>query len=768
MASADKQNALKDAMERAKQIAAKLQQQKQTVGGSGDAPAAPAQASSKPYVSGWDVPAAADDSRKRGFDGGASSEQPDMKKSVLSGFGILDPKALAQQAAANMLAKAGMGFEKMQETSIPNNLVGLVIGRGGEMINKLQSESGAKVQVAGDPGPGENAQERKITVSGNKEAVDKAIGLIEEIRRNRKIPERLMAGTKPGEFAIEMNIANGKIGLIIGKGGETIKSLQERSGCKMVLFQDGPYAQASEKPLRLSGEQSAVMYAKQLVSDLLTSKELEAATTSNYKEVKVPKECVGMIIGAKGANIQQIQADTGCKLQFKNEEGPQDNFKVASLTGTPQQLVEAEAKIMEIINNGAQRGGEPGRRTWNAPQANNNGRGGGPPNAYGGGAPGGGGGYGGGGGPGGGAPGGYGGGGGGRDNQLEMVMEVPANKCGMVIGRSGETIKQIHMESKAIIDVQRDADRSAPMRTIKLKGTQESINKAMEMIREKTGNPMLTARPAGPAGPGGPGGPGGPPPAWGGPPQQPQGWGAPQPPHQNTWGARPPPPQQPQYAGYPGTNTAYPGYANPYQQQPPRPAYPTHQTPQPPPPQPPQQQPPPPQEKPRKSRWDPSPDEGGSSKDASGRPPWEGQQATSQPQTTQYEYGYGQPAATTTPASTAATAAAGGQRDYSAEWAKYYEEQRRLAQQQPAAPAATPAPAATAGYGVGQYEGYQQYGQQQYAQSYAQQQQPQQAAYAQYPASAYGQPAAPAAQAPKKDVDDYQSKLQDFYKSISR
>ena len=46
---------------------------------------------------------------------------------------------------------------------------------------------------------------------------------------------------------------------LTGKGGETIKSLQERAGCKMVLFQDGEYQQSNEKPLRISGEHTKVM-----------------------------------------------------------------------------------------------------------------------------------------------------------------------------------------------------------------------------------------------------------------------------------------------------------------------------------------------------------------------------------------------------------------------------------------------------------------------------------------------------------------------------
>lgn len=40
---------------------------------------------------------------------------------------------------------------------------------------------------------------------------------------------------------------------IIGKGGETIKQLQEKSGAKMVIIQDGPQ-QENEKPLRITGD----------------------------------------------------------------------------------------------------------------------------------------------------------------------------------------------------------------------------------------------------------------------------------------------------------------------------------------------------------------------------------------------------------------------------------------------------------------------------------------------------------------------------------
>lgn len=52
----------------------------------------------------------------------------------------------------------------------------------------------------------------------------------------------------------EMLVPASKAGLVIGKGGETIKQLQERAGVKMVMIQEGPQNTGADKPLRISGE----------------------------------------------------------------------------------------------------------------------------------------------------------------------------------------------------------------------------------------------------------------------------------------------------------------------------------------------------------------------------------------------------------------------------------------------------------------------------------------------------------------------------------
>lgn len=56
-----------------------------------------------------------------------------------------------------------------------------------------------------------------------------------------------------GQTTTEMMIPGNKVGLVIGKGGDTIKQLQAKSNCKMMMVQDGPYQTSHEKPLRITG-----------------------------------------------------------------------------------------------------------------------------------------------------------------------------------------------------------------------------------------------------------------------------------------------------------------------------------------------------------------------------------------------------------------------------------------------------------------------------------------------------------------------------------
>ncbi|MEQ2175961.1 hypothetical protein GOODEAATRI_023101 [Goodea atripinnis] len=148
----------------------------------------------------------------------------------------------------------------------------------------------------------------------------------------------------PGMTVQEIMVPASKAGLVIGKGGETIKSLQERAGVKMVMIQDGPQNTGADKPLRISGDPFKV-------------------------QVPVPRFAVGIVIGRNGEMIKKIQNDTGVRIQFKPDPevkasafDPDDGTtpdRIAQIMGPPDQAQHAAEIISDLLRS-VQTGGPPG------------------------------------------------------------------------------------------------------------------------------------------------------------------------------------------------------------------------------------------------------------------------------------------------------------------------------------------------------------------------------------------------------------------------
>ena len=67
-----------------------------------------------------------------------------------------------------------------EEYAIPDNMVGLVIGRGGEQIKRLQMESGCKIRIASE---GNGTPDRMCTLSGSQESIDEAKRMLDDVVR---------------------------------------------------------------------------------------------------------------------------------------------------------------------------------------------------------------------------------------------------------------------------------------------------------------------------------------------------------------------------------------------------------------------------------------------------------------------------------------------------------------------------------------------------------------------------------------------------------
>ncbi|KAL7208452.1 hypothetical protein ACSBR1_030237 [Camellia fascicularis] len=70
---------------------------------------------------------------------------------------------------------------------------------------------------------------------------------------------------------------------------------------------------------------------------------------------------------------------------------------------------------------------------------------------------------------------------------VSRKMEIPNNKVGVLIGKAGDTIRFLQINSGAKIQITRDADAnpySAATRPVELIGTSENINMAEKLIKD--------------------------------------------------------------------------------------------------------------------------------------------------------------------------------------------------------------------------------------------------------------------------------------------
>ncbi|XP_037538318.1 far upstream element-binding protein 1 isoform X1 [Nematolebias whitei] len=426
-------------------------------------------------------------------------------------------KVATNDAFAAMGGMGGPQRSMSEDFKVPDGMVGFIIGRGGEQISRIQQESGCKIQIAPDSG---GMPDRSVTLTGSPESIQTAKRLLTEIVEKGRPAPVFHHNEGPGMTVQEIMVPATKAGLVIGKGGETIKSLQERGGVKMVMIQDGPQNTGADKPLRISGDPFKVQQAKEMVMELIRDhgfREQRGEYGSRLGggdslDVPVPRFAVGIVIGRNGEMIKKIQNDTGVRIQFKPDDGTTPD-RIAQIMGPPDQTQHAAEIITDLLTS-VQAGGPPGHGGGRG-----RGRGQGNWNM--------------------GPPGGL----------QEFTFTVPTMKTGLIIGKGGETIKGISQQSGARIELQRNpppnSDPNLKMFTIR--GSPQQIDYARQLVEEKIGGPVTPmGGPHGPPGPhGGPGphGPPGPP----GPPGAPMGPYNPGPYNQGPPGPHgPPAPYQPQ------------------------------------------------------------------------------------------------------------------------------------------------------------------------------------------------------------------------------
>ncbi|KAH9604730.1 hypothetical protein KSS87_013688 [Heliosperma pusillum] len=164
-----------------------------------------------------------------------------------------------------------------KKIEIPNNKVGVLIGKAGETIRNLQINSGAKIQITRDADADPNAKTRTVELVGTSESLNKAERLIKDVIVEADaggspslVARGFSAAMNSGSTEVEIPVPGDKVGLIIGRGGDTIKNLQTRSGARIQLIpQNVPGEQSKEKKVKITGDRKQVELAKELIKEVM-------------------------------------------------------------------------------------------------------------------------------------------------------------------------------------------------------------------------------------------------------------------------------------------------------------------------------------------------------------------------------------------------------------------------------------------------------------------------------------------------------------------
>lgn len=125
---------------------------------------------------------------------------------------------------------------------IPSKVAGSIIGKGGQNITKLRSQYKASITVPDCPGP-----ERMLTLSSDLETI---CSIVNDVVPNL---EENGARVGAGELDLRMMIHQSQAGCVIGKGGNKIKEIRDKTGARIKIFSN--YApQSTDRIIQIIGE----------------------------------------------------------------------------------------------------------------------------------------------------------------------------------------------------------------------------------------------------------------------------------------------------------------------------------------------------------------------------------------------------------------------------------------------------------------------------------------------------------------------------------
>jgi len=174
-------------------------------------------------------------------------------------------------------------------------------------------------------------------------------------REVAKMLSRTLTGGGPAPVVNQntMLIPSDKVGMVIGKGGTTIKEIETTIGVKLQLESSG-----DPRKMFITGSEDRVAMAKIKIQEIIDVPTFVRRSTLNpTKTIQILCDQVGLVIGRGGANIKKISEDTHCHLKVEREDQaeinghprPAKGYQNLHIMGTPEAAANAEKAVMALL-----------------------------------------------------------------------------------------------------------------------------------------------------------------------------------------------------------------------------------------------------------------------------------------------------------------------------------------------------------------------------------------------------------------------------------
>ncbi len=263
-----------------------------------------------------------------------------------------------------------------EQITVATAHVGLIIGRGGERISQLESESQARIQLQRDSDVPPGAPTRLCVVTGLPHQVAQAKASIEALLAS-EAQQASSGGGAGGQASASISVPDGSVGMIIGRGGSNVNEIQSRTSTHVEIpkFCD-PSTPGMRTVVITGASQQQCDTARSDIENMLAAEArgerpqlggsggAAAGAGANIGppaeghwngseyicELDVPNDRIGPVIGRQGSNIKDVQMRTGTYINIREHA---DHLGQRRITVRGQNAESAEAAKVEIMSKAA-------------------------------------------------------------------------------------------------------------------------------------------------------------------------------------------------------------------------------------------------------------------------------------------------------------------------------------------------------------------------------------------------------------------------------